>query len=244
MEDALFDAMYRDADRHWWFRARWRIVFSLLDRCHAPGGRVLDLGCGVGIHLKLLSRYGEVWGADSSPKALEYCRRRFQGRLDQVELPDRAPYPDASFDLIVMFDVLEHIQDDAAALRRVARLLNPGGILALTVPALPGLWSQHDVEHQHFRRYLRPGLRSLLQDAGLRILKLSYMNTFLLPAMAASRAFLRPATYSARDLSPGTRGPARILEFIFASERHWLKLISFPLGGSLVAICRKPQGKA
>ena len=241
MEEALYDELHRHSENHWWFRGRRRIVFSLLDRFHgARGGRVLDLGCGVGNHLNLLSRYGEVWGADNSAKALDYCRLRFQGRLDEVELPDRVPYSDETFDLVVMFDVFEHIQDDAAAARCVTRLLKPGGTLALTVPALPRLWSQHDVEHHHFRRYVRPKLRSLLREAGLEIVKLSYMNTLLLPVMAAARMFLRPETSSAKDLEPGTRWPARILEFIFASERHLLKFVSLPIGGSLVAVCRRP----
>jgi len=241
MEDELLDAMYRDAERHWWFRARRRIVFSLLDRHYARSdGRVLDLGCGVGNNLAALKRYGETWGADSSPRALEYCRRDFRGRLDEVILPDRVPYPDDTFDLIVMFDVLEHVADDLAAARRVFRLLRPGGLLALTVPALRWLWSRHDVEHHHQRRYHRPELRRVLREAGFEVLKLSYMNCFLLPAMAAARLLLPAKVTSARDLSAGARPAARILEAVFASERHLLKIANLPVGGSLVAICRRP----
>lgn len=241
MEETLFDALYRDSDRHWWFRGRRRIVFSLLDRSFRPGGRVLDLGCGAGNNLAPLARYGEVWGADPSPRALAYCRRRFAGRLDEVRLPDLVPYPDASFDLIVMFDVLEHVEDDAGAARAVLRLLRPGGALALTVPALRWLWSAHDVEHGHYRRYHRPALRALLASAGFEVRKLSYTNTFLLPAVAAARFLLPPRFYSAKDLKPGTRPAAKVLEWVFSCERHLIRFGALPLGASLVALCRRPH---
>jgi len=253
METELYDEMYRYAERHWWFRGRRRIVFSLLDRRfpgptlpaggegEGGGRRVLDLGCGVGTNLAALARYGEVWGADVSPHALAYSRRGFTGRLDEVEIPGRVPYPDASFDLIVMFDVLEHIQDDAVVAGRVHGLLKPGGLLALTVPALRWLWSQHDVEHQHFRRYHRPELRRLLETAGFRILKLSYLNTFLFPAMAGARLCLPARAYSAKNLKAGAGRAARILEAIYASERHLLRWVSLPIGGSLVALAQRPE---
>lgn len=246
MEEELFDAIHRHADRHWWFRGRQVIVRSLLDRMYGsaqqhPGARVLDLGCGVGNNLKVLQAYGEVWGADPSEKALAYCRQGFSGRLDEVWLPDKLPYEDKTFDLVVMLDVLEHVEDDVGALQRVIRILKPGGTFCLTVPALQWLWSYHDVEHHHFRRYHRGDLRRKLMRIGFEIEKLSYMNFLLLPLMGAARMVLRPKTWSARDLEGGTGAGARVLETVFSFERHLLRLMPLPIGGSLVAVARRPM---
>lgn len=246
MEEELFDAIHTHAERHWWFRGRQRIVLSLLDRYFGtadrrPGRRLLDLGCGVGNNLKALERYGEVWGADPSAKALEFCRQRFTGRLDEVWLPDKLPYEDQSFDLVVMLDVLEHVEDDVGALQRVLRILKPGGVYCMTVPALRWLWSYHDVEHHHFRRYHRGELRRKLTRLGFESEQLSYINFMLLPLMGTARMLLRPQTWSSRDLKSGTGPAAKFLETIFSFERNLLWLGTLPIGGSLVAIARRPE---
>ncbi|MCW8129846.1 MAG: class I SAM-dependent methyltransferase [Planctomycetota bacterium] len=244
MEEELFDAIHANAERHWWFRGRQKIALSLLDRFYGKrgaGARVLDLGCGVGNNLKALEPYGEVWGADPSEKALAYCRQRFTGRLDEVWLPDKLPYEEKTFDLVVMLDVLEHVEDDVGALQRVLRILKPGGTYLLTVPALRWLWSYHDVEHHHFRRYHRGDLRRKLTRLGFEVPHISYINFLLLPAMGMARMMLRPKTWSARDLQNGTGAGGRLLERIFRFERHMLWLGTLPIGGSLVAVARRPQ---
>lgn len=241
MEAELFDAIHRHGKRHWWFRGRRAVAFAQIDRYFdRRGGAVLDLGCGAGTNLEELARYGEVSGADPSAQALEYCRTFFKGRLDEVWLPDKVPYADATFDLVVMLDVLEHVEDDAGALKQVFRILKPGGTLALTVPALRWLWSQHDVEHHHFRRYHRSDLRALLTAQGFEIRFISYAMFLLLPPMGLARLLLRPKTWSSKDLESGTRPIARLFEWIFAFERHLMRIAPLPIGGSLVAIARKP----
>jgi 2-polyprenyl-3-methyl-5-hydroxy-6-metoxy-1,4-benzoquinol methylase len=246
MEEALFDAIHEHAERHWWFRARQRIVTHLLDRYHGPRSasesRVLDLGCGVGNELAALARYGEVYGADASDKALALCRQRFQGPLDRVRLPDEVPYADEMFNLVVMLDVLEHVHDDAATLVRVRHLLEPGGMLCLTVPALRWLWSYHDVEHHHFRRYHRNELARLLLRQGYEIVLISYMNTVLLPFMGVARLMLQPETWTSSHLHAGTGPLSEVFYRAFALERHVIPHARLPLGGSLVALARRPAG--
>jgi len=241
MEAELFDAMHAHAERHWWFRGRQKVALTLIERFYnKSGGRVLDLGCGTGVNLPALARFGEVWGCDPSAQALAFCKQRHRGRLDEIWLPERVPYEDESFDLIVMLDVLEHVEDDKGAAERIARLLKPGGLLVLTVPALRWLWSKHDTAHHHFRRYHRPDLRARLEGVGLATRKLSYFNSFLLPAMALARV-LKLEGGGGHNLESGTRGPAAwLLGKVFASERHWLKFARFPLGGSLIAVCERP----
>ena len=245
MEEELFEQMHRHAQKHWWFRGRQKIVLSLLNRFYTrpENARVLDLGCGTGVNLPALAQYGEVWGADPSDKALAFCRssmpKDFTGRLDEIWLPDKVPYDDNSFNLIVMMDVLEHVEHDRESLIRIGRLLRPGGELVLTVPALQWMWTQHDVEHHHFRRYHKAPLRALLTETGYEVQFISYINTLLFPAMAAARLLFKSKQARATDLEGGTRAPAQILGAIFGSERHLLKIMRFPVGGSLAAVVRK-----
>jgi SAM-dependent methyltransferase len=242
MEAEVYDSLYTHAESHWWNRSRKRIILSLLRRHARTGGRVLDLGCGVGTHLHALGEFGEVWGADPSDTALAYCRRHFPGRLDVIALPDAVPYEPATFDVVVMLDVLEHIEDDAAALSQVHKVLKPGGVFVMTVPALRWLWSAYDEHAHHWRRYHRGPLRALLAAAGFDVHLLSYTNCFLFPLMAASR-LLMPATFwNEKDMVK--RGNGRLIgplfELIFSAERHVLPWLPLPVGGSLVAVATRP----
>ncbi|WP_428261622.1 class I SAM-dependent methyltransferase [Haliangium sp.] len=243
MEETLFDAMDEHSERHWWFRARRRVVTHLLDHHLGPSAdaRVLDLGCGVGTNLDALARYGRVHGADTSAKALALCRRRFDGPLAEIHLPDRVPFPPASFDLVVMFDVLEHIEDDRGALAAVYELLAPEGTLCLTVPALRWLWSHHDVAHHHHRRYHRDELGAMLNRAGFEPVLLSYMNSLLLPLMGAARLLIKPRNQRLHGLENGTGALGHLLYATFAFERHLLTRTRLPAGGSLVALARRPR---
>jgi SAM-dependent methyltransferase len=242
MEEALFEEMFRHARDHWWFRGRRRVLFHLIDRhLKQPGGPVLDLGCGVGTHLADLGRYGVVTGADASPSALAYCRRNFTGPLDRVLLPHLPLYRSGHFGLVAMFDVLEHIEADGEALMEVFRILAPGGLLALTVPAFPFLWSHHDKAHHHFRRYRKAGLRALLGRAGFRILRISYANFFLFPAMVLARKGLPQPSSDAPILAGGGGPLGRCLEAVFAFERHLIGHLPLPAGGSLLALAKKPE---
>jgi len=247
MDKEVYDGLYAHAETHWWNRSRRRIVRSLLGRyVRTDRPLILDLGCGVGTHLKILSELGEVWGADPSPTALDYCRRRFAGRLDYLSLPDHVPYEAKTFDVVVMLDVLEHVEDDAGALARLHDILKPGGTLLLTVPALNWMWTQYDVHSHHYRRYYRRPLRTLLQQAGFQIRLLSHLNFFLFPLMAVSRVLLPGSFWNAKDMIG--RGNNRLVrglfETAFSFERHLLPFVRLPIGGSLVAVATRPSDAA
>ncbi len=242
MEDELLESIHLYAHQHWWFRGRQKIVLSLLDRYFGRSdGEVLDLGCGPGNNLKALSKYGTLTGADASTAALKLARQDFDGPLDEIWLPDKLPYADKQFDLIVMLDVLEHVEDHIGAMHRILRILKPGGVLAMTVPALRWLWSSHDVTHQHFRRYHRGELRRIFERLGFELPHISYINFFLLPIMGAARMVWKPKTWSANHLEAGTRPWSKVLEAIFSFERRCLWVGTLPIGGSLVAIARRPE---
>ena len=153
----LYDELHRVEQTHWWFRARRHIVWSLVRRYIGgkPSRRlkICELGCGTGGNLAAVADKHDVVGVECSPQALEYARQTLGDRVRCGRLPDEIDLPPASFDVVLLTDVLEHIEDDAASARTALRLLRPGGIVVATVPAYQWLYSPRDAHHHHFRRY-------------------------------------------------------------------------------------------
>jgi SAM-dependent methyltransferase len=243
MREDIYHEMYRVEDAHWWFSAKREIIRSLLSRFakSAPGARlrVADLGCGCGRLLEELCPSCDAAGIDLSPTAVEFCAKRGVTAVLGA-LPDNIPLPENSFDAVILSDIIEHVDDDAAAVRAAARLLRPGGVMILTVPACPSLWSSWDEAHGHKRRYTARALRGAFAGAGLDVELLSFYNTFLFPAAVAGRFAKKIARRpSTAELALPPRWLNSILRSIFAAERHFLGALPLPFGLSLVAVLRK-----
>jgi SAM-dependent methyltransferase len=242
VENEVYDAFYRAEDVHWWFRGRRRILASVLERLYPDRDlAVADVGCGTGGMAALLARFGRVTGVDASPLARDYCARR---GLTRVLSPEDWRRDGERYDLVTAFDVVEHVDDDVAFLRSLGERLLPAGRVLVTVPAYPFLWSTFDEMNHHRRRYTRGTLLWAMEEAGVRVEHATYMNTFLLPALAVSRLAerFRPAVPEdpaarARALEAWFHvGPLNgILEAVFAAERHWIRRGSFPAGSSILA---------
>jgi SAM-dependent methyltransferase len=243
MEAAVYDAFFRAEDVHWWFRARRRVLATVLERLGgAPPLDIADIGCGTGGMLALLGRFGRVTGVDASPAAREYCARRgFQGVLS----PEEWERMEDRYDLITAFDVVEHVEDDIGFLAGLRARLRPDGALLVTVPAYPFLWSPFDEMNHHKRRYTGGSLRRALSAAGLRVDRISYFNGLLLPAVVVSRILERirgRPLDTPQDQERAIRdwfrvGPMNgVLEGVFAAERHWLRRGSLPAGSSILAL--------
>lgn len=242
MQAELYQQMRDIEDRHWWFRARREIISVLLSQMQlSPTNRLLDLGCGTGGNLEMLSRFGAVTGLELDQQAMELAQQRRVANVLSGSLPDAVPYEAESFDCVTMLDVLEHVEKDEAGLRSVHRVLAPGGWLLLTVPAFQFLWGPHDTEHHHYRRYRAAELRRKLQGAGFTISKLSYYNSWLFPPIALLRLVHKAIPFGQAGgeerLPPGWLN--HLLERLFASERWVLARSSLPFGVSLVAIAQK-----
>lgn len=239
MEASEYETMAALERDHWWFAARRKIVDALLRRSAVPdGARVLEVGCGSGGNLELLSRHGEVWALEMDETARHRAAARGIAReVDHARLPEVEPFPGRRFDLIVMLDVLEHIQQDREVLARLRESLAPGGRIMVTVPAFPSLWSAHDEALHHCRRYTRRGLRDVFLAAGLQISYLSYFNVALfLPVAAVRFAGRMLGRRGASDLSLPARPVNALLRGVFASERAWIGRVRAPFGVSLVAV--------
>jgi SAM-dependent methyltransferase len=230
----------RMEDWHFWFLARQELLFSLLALWRgAPRGRVLDLGCGTGHISRALRARGEVvigldYQFEPSADALE------QSALSLVQADAaRLPFGSSSFAAVVTLDVLEHV-DDHAALREIVRILQPGGHVFLTVPALATLWSHRDQAAGHRRRYDRSDLAHRVREAGLDILHVGYFQFLLLPLVWITRRAGR-VTAGASDAEE--RLPPVINAAFLAISRFENRLsawLQWPLGSSLILVGRKP----
>jgi SAM-dependent methyltransferase len=188
MDLAYYRQMYALEDTHWWFVARRNLLVRALDGRLPDGARLLDVGCGTGGTMDRLRDFGEVWGLDTEPLALELCRERGHTNLVQASATEM-PFPDNHFDGIVALDVLEHIDDHEGAAREIQRVLKPGGTLVVTVPAYQSLWSRHDVALHHQRRYRAPQMKALLERAGFSVERCTYTVSALFPAAWVVRRF-------------------------------------------------------
>jgi len=248
MQRAQLLEMYELEDTYWWFVARRRMVRSLIER-YAPKAdnlRILDAGCGTGGTLMALAGLGELWGCDKSAEALALCQQRGLGRLRQSRI-EQLEFDDEGFDVIVRCDVLEHVGNDATALVEIARVLRPGGICVLTVPAHRILWSEHDEALQHIRRYESKQFVRLVEGAGLKIEKLTQAVALALPAIVVYRALrrlLRPSERGPKTALVRLPGPINsLLIGLLDFENLLIRHISLPLGASLVAVARKVANK-
>jgi SAM-dependent methyltransferase len=231
----------RDMERwHFWFAGRRARLDRLLRRQLATPRLILDVGCGTGLMLELLGRQHRVVGTDLRGEGLRELAERdptaWLVRADATMLPFR----DEVFDLVLLLDVLEHLPD-GVVLAEVRRVLRPGGLLAVTVPALPGLWSGRDRAAGHLRRYTRRGLERLLLDGGLEVEALGFYQFFLLPLMVLTRLISRSKDRPA-DLEE--RPPPRLNRLLAAVNRFEAALadrVPMPVGSSLLALARKPD---
>src|SRR6185295_18341145 len=169
MQEHTYPIMFRVEQSHWWYTGRRKILTAFVEEiCRQVKDRrprILDVGCGTGANLLMLSEYGEAEGVDVSEDALAFCRAR---GLDKVKLgaAEELPFADGTFDLVTGLDVVEHLDDDLAGLKEMRRVLRPGGRILLFVPAFMFLWGvQDDVSH-HRRRYTRSGVEQVIRAAG------------------------------------------------------------------------------
>ncbi|HEV3378475.1 MAG TPA: class I SAM-dependent methyltransferase [Thermoleophilaceae bacterium] len=242
MDEWRYRELYELEDRHWWFRARRAVIWSLLRRAGLPPSpRILDAGCGTGRNLVEFGRLGEAEGVDASEDAVAFCRRR---GLEGVRLAplDELPYDDGRFGLILATDVIEHLDDDRSALAELRRVAGTGARLVLTVPAYSWLWSEHDVSMHHRRRYTLRRLQRRVAEAGWRPLVRSYFFSVLLPAVAVVRIVRRLAPGRGRsDLTLAPAALGRALELPVLAEAKLIERgVRLPAGVSVGMVCTTP----
>jgi SAM-dependent methyltransferase len=207
--------------------------------------RVLDAGCGTGGALLALQRYGQAAGFDFSPLAVGFCRQRGLTATALGSVTD-VPFADQRFDVVTSFEVLYHanVPDDLTALREFRRVLRPGGVLLLRLPAFEWLRSSHDAMVHTRRRYTRGEVRRALVAAGFRPARVTYANSLLFPAVAGLRLLQRALGRSASKASDVQETPPLLnllLLAVLALEGKLLALTDLPAGLSVLAIAQRPE---
>jgi SAM-dependent methyltransferase len=238
MERVIYQHMEEFDGKHWWYRARRRILAALIRReVHLPPNAVvLDVGCGSGHNLPMLGEFGTVDAVELDDQARAIAARRLGRPVMNAPLPELDGVPDRHYDLIGAFDVIEHIQDDRGALESIAKKLKPGGTLLMTVPAHQWMWSSHDVLNHHKRRYSKGSLKRLIDGSPLKLRKVGYFNSLLFPVAVAQRMASKLRGNEDADLALPPAPLNGALEAVFASERHLVGRLPFPPGLSLFAV--------
>lgn len=239
-----YEVMYRQEQAYWWFVSRTELLHLYLREIVAlpPSSRIVDLGCGTGANLEVLSQYGVATGVDFSPEALSFCRKRALPRLMRANGQELA-LATGSVDLMTAMDSLEHIPDDVATLRECYRALKPGGTMLVTVPAFGFLWSEHDEALQHLRRYSAAELTNKLRLAGFTVGKVTHVLFLLFLPVVAMRLV---QNFTKKNVVPRTSIVMlpwllnTLLLWINRLEMFLLRFLDLPVGVTIVALATKP----
>jgi SAM-dependent methyltransferase len=235
--DERYARNYRELfEHHWWWRARESQILETLARMR-PGNRwgsILDVGCGDGLFFEKLESMGRVEGVEMDPIGLD-PKGRWVERIHVCPF-DRTFQPGRNYQLILMLDVLEHLADPVAGLRRAVELLEPDGTILITVPAFPSLWTRHDDLNHHYRRYTRRTLEALAGEAGARIHRSRYFFHWTGPVKLVMH--FKERLFGSSDRIPQV--PAawlnRLLYQLSRAEQGVFRSIPVPFGSSLIAV--------
>ena len=238
MDRIIFDRMAALDQTHWWYVARRAILSDVIARVIKPpkDARILEIGCGTGHNFPVLTKFGQVDGLEVDDAARAIASERLGAAVGSARLPELPGIADASYDLIALLDVLEHIEGDLATLTSIKTKLRPGGRILLTVPANEWMWSAHDTVHHHYRRYNRATLNAVIAAAGLRVDMMSHFNSLLLPLAAAVRIAGKVTGRAEADDAQPAAPLNALFKGVFALERHLVGRIPLPAGVSLVAV--------
>lgn len=238
MDREVYERMAQHDASHWWYVARRKILSDLITREIKPpkGARILEVGCGTGHNFGMLGSFGHVDAIEIDEGAREVAEGRLGRPILTAPLPGLDGIEDASYDMIALLDVLEHIGEDEASLASIRKKLKPGGRLLLTVPANPWMWSAHDLAHHHQRRYTIASLQAVVRKAGLKVELMTHFNSLLFPVAAVMRLIGKATGKTESDDKMPSAGVNAVLERVFRIERHLVGRVPLPAGVSIIAI--------
>jgi SAM-dependent methyltransferase len=243
LDKKVYEVEARIESTHWWYAVRRRLFSRFIRQISAQNrGTALDVGCGTGANLRILHSAGfkEIQGLDWSQDAVNYCVAKNLGPVKQGDICN-LPFADNSIDLILVTDVIEHIDDDHKAMSEISRVLKPGGRVIISVPAFPILWGFQDIVAHHKRRYRMKSLTNLVVGSGLSIRKKFHCNFILFFPILLARQFFRifPAKVNSED-DINNRFFNAVFSAIFEFDVRIAPFLHPPFGVSIVMVVEKP----
>jgi len=238
MEQALLEDFFEEENTHWWHTAKRKMIGAYLPK--GPG-RILVLGVGGGLLCHELSRDFDVVAVDISDIACRHVKDTYGLNAIVCDIGQGLPFHGEIFDVVIIADVLEHIQDDKKVLSEIRRCLTKGGILLLTVPAYQHMWSYWDERLHHCRRYEYKALKSLIGSENFQIRKITFFNALIYPAAFIKRKLIKTKEDEVSDfkISQGGGIVNRLIGFYYAAERAWTHIGPIPFGLSLFVCAQK-----
>jgi SAM-dependent methyltransferase len=238
MDKQEYFDMYDVEERHWWFKGRRRVYSSVLERRFKSRRdlNILDFGCGTGINIQALRKYGKVTGVDISQDSYDLCAKRgIDIKLLDIFKKD-ADALNGKYDLITCFDVLEHLEDGRKTIGRLGEFLTAGGYILATVPANQFLWSNHDVILHHKRRYGKKNLRNEFEKNNFEVILMSYYNSFIFPMVLLRKMInLKKTSTVMTDIELLNK----VISPFYMLESHLVPKGIVPFGVSLICLARK-----
>jgi len=246
MDRSAYDVYFDLDQRHFWRVGKRRLVLSSIERQIEPAHplQIMDIGGCCSVITKSLEAFGDVSCVEPDESMVALASELQGVNVVNGTLPDGLP-AGGPFDLVTLLDVLEHVEEDGPSLASIYQILKPGGWILCTVPAYMWLWSDHDRSVHHKRRYTRPRLRKLMEDAGFQICRITHYTSLLLPLVAAERSIRRLKPKPGGEVSYSVRVPPRwmnaILGGVMGVERGFLRFVNMPFGSSIFALGRRPS---
>lgn len=238
-----YDSGIELSDSHWWFVGRSKIIKSVLNKylVKNTSNHILEIGCGSGSNLKLLSQLGKLEAFELDQSSRSHAIKKNNINVKYGKLPYDISF-NKKYDSIFLLDVLEHIEEDSESILSIHRALNIKGKLIITVPAFMFLWSKHDVSSGHKRRYTKHALNQLLEKSGFKIKYSSYFNFFLFPLIF----FIRLKNKLIKKIDENDFKKENIfinfiLKSIFSFEKVFIPKFSFPFGVSIIVYAEKNE---
>src|SRR3989344_2055397 len=247
MEAKEYRLMYSTEECHWYFKGKRKIIFPQMEELlgNSKNLKILDIGCGTGIIMREMQKYGTVFGIDIEMLALQLCKKRGLLNLSKSSAVN-APFKDASFDIVTIFDILYHkaIKNDKDVLAEAFRILKQNGTLVITDTADIGVKSRHDLATHTRERYTAKKMINRLEASGLKVTKITHYNSILLPFIYIMRRVdnaINKGKPPASDIKKTNKMLNSILYFPFIIESFIIKFFDIPFGVSIFCIAKKPS---